>query len=57
MSAITSVASRLIREENGAALVEYSVLVALITVAVVALIGSVGGKVKTAWTSLNAALP
>ena len=57
MSAITSVASRLIREENGAALVEYSVLIALITVAVVALIGSVGGKVKTAWTSLNAALP
>ena len=57
MSAIKSVGSRLVREENGAALVEYSVLIALITVAVVALIGSVGGKVVTAWTSLNGALP
>ena len=57
MFAIKSVAIRLLREETGAALVEYSVLISLISAAVVTLIGSVGGKIKTAWTTLNTALP
>lgn len=43
------------KDESGAALVEYSILVALITVATVALIDSVGTKVTTAWTSLDGA--
>ena len=42
--------------KSGAALVEYSLLIGLITVAVVATIVLVGGWVATQWTNLNAAV-
>jgi pilus assembly protein Flp/PilA len=44
------------KDESGAALIEYSVLIGLITVAVIATIVLVGGWVGTQWTNLNAAL-
>lgn len=39
--------------KSGAAMIEYSILIGLITAAVIATIVLVGGKVETAWTNLN----
>jgi pilus assembly protein Flp/PilA len=44
------------KNESGASLVEYSLLIGLITVAVVATIVIVGGWVATQWTNLSAAV-
>jgi pilus assembly protein Flp/PilA len=44
------------KNESGAALVEYSLLIGLITVGVVALVIAVGGWVGTQWTALDAAI-
>lgn len=38
---------------EGASLIEYSLLIALIAAATIALIVAIGGKVTTAWTNLN----
>lgn len=40
------------RNDSGAALVEYSLLIGLITVAVVATVILVGGWIVTQWTNL-----
>ena len=40
------------KDESGASLVEYSLLIGLITVGVVALVIAVGGWVGTQWTNL-----
>lgn len=44
------------RNESGAALVEYSLLIGLITAAVVITVIAVGGWVNGEWVQLNAAL-
>jgi pilus assembly protein Flp/PilA len=44
-------------DEDGAALIEYTVLLAILIVAVIATITAVGGWVSGRWTALNAALP
>jgi len=44
---------RLAEDKSGAALVEYSVLVGLITIATVALITTVGESIHTIWDNLN----
>lgn len=43
-------------DENGAAMVEYSILIGIITVATIAAIVFVGGWVSTQWNNLQAAL-
>ena len=43
---------RLGKDEDGAALVEYTVLIGLITVAVIATVVKVGDWVSTEWSSL-----
>ncbi|QKC98659.1 Flp family type IVb pilin [Mesorhizobium sp. NZP2298] len=43
-------------DENGAAMVEYTILLGIITVAVIGTIVTVGGWVNTKWTALNANL-
>jgi len=45
------------RDEDGAALIEYTVLLAILLVAVIAVIGGVGTWINGKWSSLNAALP
>ncbi|QKC92167.1 Flp family type IVb pilin [Mesorhizobium sp. NZP2234] len=40
-------------DENGAAMVEYTILLGIITVAVIGTIVTVGGWVNTKWTALN----
>lgn len=41
------------RDEDGAALIEYSLLIGLIVVGAVALIATAGTTVAAKWTSLN----
>jgi pilus assembly protein Flp/PilA len=48
---------RLHKDEDGAALIEYTVLLAILLVAVIAVITGVGGWINNKWTNLNAALP
>ena len=47
---------RFTKDENGAALIEYSVLIGLITVAAIGAIIAVGGWVVQQWTALEGAL-
>ena len=42
-----------LREESGASMVEYSLLLGIITAAVIGTIVSIGGKVSGAWTTLD----
>jgi pilus assembly protein Flp/PilA len=46
----------LLKDEDGAALIEYTVLIAILLVAVIAVIITVGGWVSTRWTTLNTGL-
>jgi pilus assembly protein Flp/PilA len=48
--------ARLGKDEDGAALVEYTVLIGLITVAVIATVVKVGDWVSTEWVSLCSTL-
>ena len=57
MSKFNKLAARFIRDERGASLVEYSVLIGLITAATILTIVAVGGKVLVAWTTLNTNMP
>ena len=56
MKRILNLTARLIANENGAALVEYTVLIGIVLVAVIAAIISVGNWVNTQWTNLNTSL-
>jgi pilus assembly protein Flp/PilA len=55
---IKEIAVRLWKDESGATMIEYSVLIGLITAALVVLIGSVQGEITEKWqticTQLNA---
>jgi pilus assembly protein Flp/PilA len=48
-----SIARKFVRDEKGAALIEYTVLLGILVVAVIATIGAVGGWVNNQWTALN----
>jgi pilus assembly protein Flp/PilA len=48
---------RLAEDEDGAALLEYTVLLGILLVAVIATITLVGTWITGKWTALNAALP
>jgi len=52
MNRLASLAIRFKEEESGAAMVEYTVLLGIITVAVIAIIVGVGGWVTGRWTGL-----
>ena len=56
MNNALQVMSKLAKDEEGAALVEYTVLLGSMLVAVVATIGLVGGWINTRWTALWTAL-
>jgi pilus assembly protein Flp/PilA len=53
---VKDVAVRLWKDERGASLLEYSILIGLITVGVVASVTSVGTWMGTKWTDLKTAL-
>jgi pilus assembly protein Flp/PilA len=56
MSKALQLLNKFARDEEGAALVEYTVLLGIMLVAVVTTIGLVGGWVNTKWTALWTAL-
>jgi pilus assembly protein Flp/PilA len=47
----------LAEDEDGAALLEYTVLLGILLVAVIATVALVGGWINGRWTALNGALP
>ena len=57
MSKAWNLVRRLGKDEEGAALIEYTVLLGILIVAVIATIGLVGTWVNGQWTALNASLP
>jgi pilus assembly protein Flp/PilA len=57
MAKYLQAAKNLIKDEEGAALIEYTVLLGILLVAVIATITLVGGWISTQWTNLNTALP
>jgi pilus assembly protein Flp/PilA len=56
MGKMLQLLNKLAKDEEGAALVEYTVLLGIMLVAVVGTIGLVGGWVNTKWTALWTAL-
>lgn len=46
----------LLCDERGASMVEYSILIGLITAALLVVISSVAGKILTKWQALDGAL-
>ncbi len=56
MSAIKSIFARLRRDKRGATMVEYSVLIALVTIGTIATITLVSGKITSNWVTLNGKL-
>ena len=54
-NAVSRGITRFKKDMEGASLVEYSLLIGLISAAVVLLIVSIGGKVNTSWTKLDTA--
>jgi pilus assembly protein Flp/PilA len=56
MREILQLMKRLGRDDRGAALVEYTVLLGIMLVAVITTIGLVGGWMSTKWTALWSAL-
>ena len=47
---------RLWKDEEGATLLEYTILLAIIVVAVITFITAIGGWINTQWSNLNSAL-
>jgi pilus assembly protein Flp/PilA len=56
MSKALTVLNQLKNDEDGAALIEYTVLLGIMLVAVVATIGLVGTWISGQWTALNTGL-
>ncbi len=56
MTKVLNVAKRLVADEEGAALIEYTVLMGIMLIAVIATIISVGNWVGGKWTAVNTKL-
>jgi pilus assembly protein Flp/PilA len=54
---IMKLMKQLTSDEDGASLIEYTVLLAILLVAVIAIIAAVGQWILNTWTTLNGALP
>ena len=53
---MTTFLKALARDEQGATMVEYGILVALIAAVSIGIIGTLGGQVKTAFTTVSGAM-
>ncbi len=56
MWSVTKLLKQFKSDEDGAALIEYTVLLAVLLVGVIAVIGAVGGWINGQWTHLSAML-
>jgi pilus assembly protein Flp/PilA len=54
---LVKLVGRLSEDEDGAALIEYTVLLGILLVTVISTIGLVGTWINNKWTALNASLP
>jgi len=57
MSKALELLRKLKKDEEGAALIEYTVLLGILVVAVIATISAVGTWINGQWTALNSSLP
>jgi pilus assembly protein Flp/PilA len=57
MRSVVKAIKQLQKDEDGAALIEYTVLLAILLVAVIAIIGAVGTWINGEWATLNTSLP
>ena len=57
MRKILNTMTKFQKDEDGAALIEYTVLLSILLVAVIATITLVGTWINGRWTALNASLP
>lgn len=57
MQKLIATAKGFINDENGATAVEYGMIVALIAAVIVVMVGNLGQKVLTAFTTITNALP
>jgi pilus assembly protein Flp/PilA len=53
---LSTLAARLVRDEDGGEVLEYALIAGLIIVGAIVIITSVGTKVLARWTSLNASM-
>jgi pilus assembly protein Flp/PilA len=56
MRSLVKLVKRLKTDEDGASLIEYTVLLGILLIAVIAIIGAVGTWINQQWGSLNAAI-
>ena len=56
MRSIVNLVKRLKTDEDGAPLIEYTVLLGILLVAVIVIIGAVGGWINGQWATLNNAI-
>jgi pilus assembly protein Flp/PilA len=56
MDRITNAARKFVNNEDGAALVEYGILVALIAVVCIVIVATVGNKISMKFSEINAKL-
>jgi pilus assembly protein Flp/PilA len=57
MREVARLIKKLKQDEDGASLIEYTVLLAILLIAVIAIIGGVGQWILGVWTNLNGNLP
>lgn len=57
MSQLANLVRSLARDEDGATMVEYGVMIALIAAVCIVIITTLGGQVNTAFTTTSNALP
>jgi pilus assembly protein Flp/PilA len=57
MKKVVKLMARLASDQEGAALLEYTVLLGILLIAVIGTITLVGGWISGKWTALNGALP
>jgi pilus assembly protein Flp/PilA len=57
MHEVVNFIKQLRRDENGASLIEYTVLLAILLIAVIAVIAGVGAWINNTWVNLNGNLP
>ena len=56
LNQLKSYVSHFKKDEDGAALIEYTVLLGILLIAVIAIVGAVGRWISTEWTALNNAI-
>jgi pilus assembly protein Flp/PilA len=57
MNRLTTIARNFVKDEDGAALLEYGMLVLLIAVLCIVAIKTVGSKINNGFQSVNSSLP